>query len=70
MTSITKLRVQKHREALRTAGFRPIQIWVPDTRKKGFAKECKRQSMLIQNDFNEKVTLDWLSSVTDDDGWK
>jgi len=39
-------RVQKHREALRTAGLRPVQIWVPDTRRPGFAEECRRQSLI------------------------
>jgi hypothetical protein len=39
-------RVQKHREALRRAGLRPVQIWVPDTRQAGFAAECRRQSRL------------------------
>ncbi len=39
-------RVQKHRDALRTAGLRPVQIWVPDTRRPGFADECRRQSHL------------------------
>jgi hypothetical protein len=29
-------RVRKHRESLRARGLRPIQIWVPDTRKPGF----------------------------------
>ncbi|MCA9324999.1 DUF3018 family protein, partial [Candidatus Saccharibacteria bacterium] len=24
-------RVQKHRDALRKTGLRPVQIWVPDT---------------------------------------
>ena len=27
-------RVHKHRNALRAAGLRPIQIWVPDVRSK------------------------------------
>lgn len=36
-------RVQKHRDALRMAGLRPVQIWVPDTRRPDFAKECRRQ---------------------------
>lgn len=36
-------RVQKHRDALRAQGFRPVQIWVPDTRVAGFAAECARQ---------------------------
>jgi hypothetical protein len=39
-------RVQKHREALRASGLRPVQIWVPDTRKPGFAKECRRQATI------------------------
>jgi Tfp pilus assembly PilM family ATPase len=37
-------RVQKRREALRAAGLRPVQIWVPDTRRPGFDDECRRQS--------------------------
>lgn len=40
-------RVQKHRDALRAAGLRPIQIWVPDTRRPGFAEECRRQSRVV-----------------------
>lgn len=46
MTANVNSRVQKHREALRTAGLRPIQIWVPDTRRPNFAEECRRQSRL------------------------
>jgi len=40
-------RVQKRRDALRAAGLRPVQIWVPDTRQPGFAEECRRQSSLV-----------------------
>lgn len=40
-------RVQKHRDALRMAGLRPVQIWVPDTRRPNFAEECRRQSRLV-----------------------
>ena len=39
-------RVQKHRDALRAQGLRPIQIWVPDTRAEGFAEECARQAAI------------------------
>ncbi|MGL4487809.1 MAG: antitoxin MazE-like protein, partial [Yersinia sp. (in: enterobacteria)] len=31
MASIAQ-RVQKHRDELRKAGLRPVQIWVPDSR--------------------------------------
>ena len=40
-------RVHKRRAALRAAGLRPLQIWVPDTRRPGFAEECRRQSLLV-----------------------
>jgi hypothetical protein len=40
-------RVQKRRDALRAAGLRPLQIWVPDTRRPGFAEECRRQSRVV-----------------------
>lgn len=69
MKSHVAQRVQKHRDSLRASGLRPIQIWVPDTRRKGFAKECHRQSKLIQNDPQEGEMLKWISLVSDDKGW-
>jgi hypothetical protein len=66
----TSERVQQHRQRLRKAGLRPIQIWVPDTRKPGFAEACRRQSAVLADDPQERDTLDWLRSVADDDGWR
>ena len=40
-------RVRKRRKTLRAAGLRPLQIWVPDTGRPGFAEECRRQSLLV-----------------------
>jgi hypothetical protein len=62
-------RVQKHRANLRKAGLRPVQIWVPDTRREGFALECKRQSELLKNDAQEKDILKYLEKVADHEGW-
>lgn len=67
-TSVSE-RVQKHRNSLRAAGFRPIQIWVPDTRKEGFAEECRRQSLLLAHDTHETEVLDWIEEVSDTEGW-
>ncbi len=47
MVTSVATRVQKRRSALRAAGMRPIQIWVPDTRQPGFAQECHRQAALV-----------------------
>ncbi|WP_110647225.1 antitoxin MazE family protein [Salinicola peritrichatus] len=46
-TTNVNSRVRKHREALRAAGLRPIQIWVPDTRRPGFAEEVRRQCQVV-----------------------
>lgn len=45
MASSVSERVQRRRDTLRAAGLRPVQIWVPDTRRPGFAEECRRQSL-------------------------
>ena len=70
MGTSTSARVQKHRAALREAGLRPVQIWVPDTRRAGFAEECHRQSKLLQGDAWERETADWLEAAADREGWQ
>ena len=40
-------RVKARREALRKAGLRPVQIWVPDTRRSDYLEECRRQSAIV-----------------------
>lgn len=64
-------RVQKRRDALRMAGLRPIQIWVPDTRRPGFAEECRRQSKLAsQVDKADVDMMDFMDeALSDVDGW-
>lgn len=63
-------RVRKHREALRAQGLRPIQIWVPDTRRPGFAEEARRQSLAVRDDPHEKEVLDWIEKAMDYSGWE
>jgi prevent-host-death family protein len=52
-----------------SAGLRPVQIWVPDIRRPGFAAECRRQSLLLHGDAGETEALRWIETVTDTDGW-
>ena len=64
-------RVQRHRDALRIAGLRPVQIWVPDTRRPGFAQECRRQARLVARadvaDSDMQHFMD--EALSDVDGW-
>ncbi len=62
-------RVRRHRESLRAQGLRPIQIWIPDTRRPGFAEEARRQCLAIRNDPQEKETLEWIEKAMDYSGW-
>ena len=65
-------RVQKRRDTLRAAGLRPVQIRVPDTRRPGFAAECRRQSVLVaQADQIDADLSDFMDAArTDLDEWK
>jgi hypothetical protein len=58
-------RVQKHRQSLRAAGLRPIQIWVPDVRSKSFALQARRQSQAIARSAQEQDDLAFIESVAD-----
>lgn len=71
MTTSVAERVEKRRMALRMAGLRPVQIWVPDTRLPGFAAECKRQSRLAgQSDLADTALLKLMDdALLDADGW-
>jgi len=57
-------RVRKRREVLRSAGLRPVQIWVPDTRRPGFAEECRRQSgIAAAADAGDRALGDFLDAA-------
>ena len=64
-------RVQRHRDALRMAGLRPVQIWVPDTRRPGFAQECRRQCRLAAKADMADASLQPFmdQALADVDGW-
>jgi len=68
MKSHVSERVQKYRTGLRASGLRPVQIWVPDIHRPGFAEECRRQSQLLLNDPQEDETVVWLAAA-DTDEW-
>jgi hypothetical protein len=68
--SQVNIRVQKHRDALRVAGLRPVQIWVPDTRCPDFAEECRRQSRLAARaDSGGDLDPFMDAALAEIDGW-
>jgi len=45
--STSRQKVGAHRARLRAQGLRPIQIWVPDTRSRGFAAAARKQAKRV-----------------------
>ena len=67
MATPVAVRVEKRRSKLRMAGLRPVQIWVPDTRRPDFAAECRRQSQLAsQADVADVDMLDFMAAALSD----
>jgi hypothetical protein len=58
-------RVQKHRAALRAAGLRPIQIWVPDVRSRSFASKAHRQSLAVARSHHARQDQEFIDAVSD-----
>ena len=72
MTKATAVResVQRYRQRMQRAGFRLIQLWVPDTRAEGFAEECRRQSRAAaRNKRAEDEVTTWIEANETPEGW-
>lgn len=62
-------KMHQYRARLRASGLRPMQIWVPDTRARGFVQEVQRQSRLVSASKEDRQVLDFVEAVADDEGW-
>jgi len=69
MGSAVTQRVRKHREALRAAGLRPVQLWLPDTSSESFRRKCDQESLSLAGDRLETDVLDWIAESADTDDW-
>ena len=68
--SSSNARVQKHREKLRHKGLKLVQIWVPDSQKKGFKEECRRQALLTKQDEHNIDIHTFIEKSADLRGWE
>ncbi len=62
-------RTEAYRGRMRAMGLRPVQVWVPDTTRPGFAKEVRRQVALLQGQAEEEEALDFIVATQDNRGW-
>jgi hypothetical protein len=62
--------VQQYRDRMRRAGFRLVQLWLPDTGAEGFAEECRRQSRAAARKRSvERDAMEWIEANQDTEGW-
>ena len=64
-SSTSRDKVRAHRARLRRRGLRPLQIWVPDVRSRSFAREARRQSLLVGNDAVERKEQEFVDSISE-----
>ena len=60
-----KERVSTYRSRQRAAGFKSVQLWVPDPKSPGFTEECRRQSCIVAHDPEEMRDLEMLAEIAD-----
>ena len=62
--------VKRYRDRMRRAGLRLVQLWVPDTRARGFADECRRQSRAAARHRRaETEVMNWIEGTRDTAEW-
>ena len=62
-------KAQAHRTRLRRRGLRLIQLWVPDVRSKAFAREARRQALLVAQSpqaADDQAFVDTISAWNDE----
>ncbi|MDE0387721.1 MAG: antitoxin MazE family protein [Rhodospirillales bacterium] len=58
-------KVRRHRARLREQGLRPLQVWVPDTRKPGFAEEARRQSLAVAASAHAEADQRFVDAISE-----
>lgn len=60
----------RYRARMRAQGFRPLQLWVPDTRSPKFAAECRRQSLAVAGGAEQEFEGLLETAAQHVEGWK
>jgi AmiR/NasT family two-component response regulator len=62
-------RVRKHREKMKTAGLKPVTIWVPDVNAPGYREQLERDIAIINADADSMLVMEQMLSVADFSDW-
>src|SRR3546814_13529378 len=56
-------KVDRHRQRMRAAGFRPVQFWVPDTRGADLAERVRQHCLTLKGDPAELAALRFVEEA-------
>jgi hypothetical protein len=62
-------RVQKHRDKMKAAGFKPVTIWVPDVNAPGFKEQIARDIAIINADADSHLVMEQMLAAADFSDW-
>lgn len=68
-TSTSAAKSMRHRERLRAAGLRPVQLWVPDTRAPGFAAQVRSQCLALKGADEAEAIGFAEAAAAETEGW-
>lgn len=57
-------KMRDYRLRLRAAGLRPIQIWVPDVRSRGFAQKLRKQVLALDASHEAEI-MTFIEAATE-----
>lgn len=71
MSSTPASKIARHRERMRAAGLRPVQLWVPDTRSPEFVAQVRKQCQSLSGDPVEAEVLRFTEEAASHvEGWE
>ncbi len=58
-------RHRAYRDRLKARGMRQVVLWVPDTRRRGFGEEIRRQLRLVEGSTEDQDALEFIEAAAD-----
>ncbi len=62
--STSTRRARQYRERMRLRGYRPVQVWVPDTRSAAFAAEAHREALALAEADRHSDDMEFVESIS------
>ena len=62
--STSTQRARQYRERMRSRGYRPVQVWVPDIRSAAFAAEAHREALALAEADRHSDDMEFVEAIS------